>query len=370
MIVERYVVREVSVALAGVLGVLVLIWVSHRFVRYLAQAAAGSLASDLILELLALKLGANLALLLPVSLYLAVLLGVGRLYRDSEVTAMLAAGVGPGRLLRAVLTLSLGFAVLAGAVALYLSPAAARIADQVEARAKDSADFSSILAGRFKALSGGDRVLFAEGLAEDGRTLEGVFAQVRTDRQLYLLAAESAHQRRDPETGDRFMVLVDGHRYEGEPGALDYVVTRYREHAVRVEETREAAGSRRVQGLPTGELLDRGNSGRRAELEWRLAVPVSCVTLGVLGFLMARTSPRQGRYGGLFNAVLLYFVYFNLLGAGRELLEDGKVPLWLGLWPMHAAALAIAGSVALVQSARGRHLLARLSRPAHALPGR
>jgi len=362
VIIERYLSREVATTFVGVLSVLLLVWVSHRFVRYLAQAAAGSLAGDLILQLLALKVIANLAVLLPVSLYLAVLLAVGRLYRDNEVTAMLAAGIGPGRLLRTTLLLSLGFASLTAVVALYLSPAAARESDEVESRAEEGADYSNILAGRFKALSEGDRVFYAEGLADDGRTLEGVFAQVRTRLRLYILAAESAYQQVDPETGDRFMVLVNGHRYQGEPGAVDYVVTQYRDHAIRIEETREQARSRRIQGVATAELLGSADPSRRAELQWRLAVPISSVTLGVLGLLMAKTSPRQGRYGGLFNAILLYFLYTNLLGAGRQLLEQGKLPTWLGLWPVHAAMVTVAAAIAFGQSARARRLAARLGR--------
>jgi lipopolysaccharide export system permease protein len=247
-------------------------------------------------------------------------------------------------------------------VALYLSPAAARLSDELESRAEESADYSNILAGRFKALSDGDRVFYAEGVEEDGRTLQGVFAQVRDAKRLHLVAAEHGYQMRDPLTGDRFLVLVDGHRYQGQPGSVDFFVTRFREHAVRIEEGREEVRSRRIQGIPTAELLRSGDPSQRAELHWRLAVPVSSVVLGALGFLMARTSPRQGRYGGLFNAVLLYFVYTNLLGAGRELVEQDRVPPLFGLWPVHAALVLVAGAIFFASSAPARRLAARLTR--------
>jgi lipopolysaccharide export system permease protein len=362
LIIQRYLYREVGLTFAGVFGVLTLVWVSHRFVRYLAKAAAGSLSGDLILELLGLKFAANLAPLMAPALYLSVLLAVGRLYRDSEMTALAAAGVGPGRLLRATLSLSLVFALGAGVVSFYLSPLAALASDEVENRAEDQADFSNILAGRFRDLSGGDRVFYAEGVKEDGRTLTGAFAQVRTRDRLHILAAEEAYLQRDPQSGDRFMVLVDGHRYEGEPGSVDFVVTRYREHAVRVEEGREESPARRIWGLPTTELLGSTAPARRAELHWRLSVPVSCIVLGGLGFLLARTSPREGRYGGLFVAVGVYFVYSALLGAGRELIERGHAPPALGLWPVHAAFVLTGLGIAFAQSARGRRLAVRLGR--------
>lgn len=362
MIVERYLRREVSTAFAGVLSVLLLVWVSHRFVRYLGLVAAGNIASDVLFQLVGLKLAANVALLLPPSIFLAVLLAVGRLYRDSEVTALAAAGIGPVTLVRGVLGLAVPYAVVVAGVTLFLSPPAAKVADEVENRAEDSADFSNILAGRFRDLSGGDRVLFAEGARDGGKTLVGVFAQVRDARNLYILAAESAYQTRDEETGDRFLVLVDGHRYQGEPGALDYVVTRYREHAVRIEDSRETLPSRRVQGVPTSELVGAESLTRRAELQWRIALPVSCVVLALLGLLLARTSPRQGRYGGLFNGVLLYFLYSNLLGAGRELIEQGRLSAAVGLWPVHLLMLALAAALAVAQSPRVMHRVAALRR--------
>jgi lipopolysaccharide export system permease protein len=360
VIIERYLFRETATTFAGVLSVLLLVWASHRFVRYLAQAAAGSIAADLILQLLGLKLLANLGLLLPVSLYLAVLLAVGRLYRDSEVTALAAAGIGPGRLMRATVLLSLAFALPAAAVSLYLSPLAARLADEVETRAEESADYSNVLAGRFKAIAGGDRVFYAEGVSEEGQTLQGVFAQVRQGERLHTLTSATGHLWRDPASGERFLVLVDGYRYQGAPGAVDFLVTRYREHAVRIEERREDGPSRRLQGIPSTDLLTSGVLAHRAELHWRLAIPVSSVLLGALAFLMARTAPRQGRYGGLFNAVLLYFLYTNLLGIGRELLEDGQLPAAAGLWPSHVTIALLVGGIAFARSAAVQRLARRL----------
>jgi lipopolysaccharide export system permease protein len=364
VIVERYVVREVGASFLGVLGVLLVVWVSHRFVRYLAQAAAGVLANDLILQLLALKLAANLPVLLPPALFLGVLLGLGRLHRDSEAVAMFAAGIRPGRLLGAAVVLSALYGLGAGVVALWLGPAAARVADGVEDRAAETADFASILAGRFKALSGGDRVLYAEGVGDDGRTLERVFVQVRTASRLYTLTSDTAQLRRDEGTGDRFLVLIDGYRYEGEAGSVDFVVTRFREHAVRIEEGRGGADGRRLDHRNTLDLIESGGREAWSELHWRLAVPLSVVVLGALAVPLARTSPRQGRYGSFFHAVLIYFVYSNLLGAGRELVEQGRLSPTLGLWPVHAVfALTALGLVRLQSAPPGyvRVLLGRLT---------
>jgi lipopolysaccharide export system permease protein len=362
MVIDRYFRRQAAASVLGVLAVLLLVWVSHRFVRYLAQAAAGKIAADLILELLGLKLVANLNLLLPPALFLGVLLALGRLHRDNEVVALQSAGVSPGRFLRASLRLSAGFAVVAAVVSLGLGPAAARLADEVERRAEETADFAGIFAGRFKALEGGDRVLYAQGVGDGGRSLVQVFAQARLGGRLYTFSAARAYQRRDPDSGDRFMVLVDGHRYEGEPGALDFVVSRYREHAVRIEAGGSGGPSTRLQGVSTAELLGPWDRKRRAELHWRIGVPVSVLILGALAVPLARTSPRQGRYGALFTAVLVYFLYSNLLGIGRELIEQGRLPASIGLWPVHGVLLLFAGGLVALHTVPTGYLRSRLRR--------
>ena len=271
MIIERYLYREVAQTFLGVLSVLLLILVSQRFVVYLAQAAAGSLASDVILQLLALKLASSLVLVLPLAFYVAVLLGFGRLYQDSEVTAMTAGGVGVARMLQAVLLFSVGFAAVGLALSLYVSPKATALSDAIKVRAAQSSDIAGLVAGRFKELSGGDRVFYAEGISPDRQDLRNVFVQIHDRSPPLLLASAGGYQYVDEATGDHFLVLVDGNRYEGEAGMASYTITHFQTHAVRIQRRQADDRAQQTAAIPTAELLGSDIPRWTAELQWRLS---------------------------------------------------------------------------------------------------
>lgn len=367
MIIRRYLIREVLQAFAAVFAVLLIVYVSHRFVRYLGDAAAGKIASDLLFELMALKLAANLVLLVPLSLYIAILLALGRLYRDSEVVAMTAGGVGTVQLAREILQIGLAFALLAAVLALYVSPRAAALKDVLDQRAHEESQVSGIFAGRFKDLGGGQQVVYVEDIDPGHRRMRNVFAQVRDRGRLAVLVAKDAFlTTRGPENS-RFIVMENGHRYEGNPGSVDFVITRFEQHAVRIEEGSGTAGSVGVEAMPTSRLLGRAEPRYAAELQWRLSHPLSAVLLSLLAVPLARTSTRQGKYAKLFTAVLVYFVYNNLLGIAQKLVERGDLSAAVGVWPVHLGLAALT-TVLLFYHSTGRWRVAAIMRRRRAVP--
>jgi lipopolysaccharide export system permease protein len=355
VIIERYLYREVAATFLGVFGVLLLIFVSHRFVQYLAGAAAGELSADLLLELLAVKVVANLVLILPLAYFVAVLLAFGRLYADSEITAMVAGGIGVGRFVVALGVLSALFAGAGLVLSLVVTPTAHRLGDTIENRAEEASEITGIAGGRFKEFGGGERVFYAEEISSERDRLRHVFVHMKDLERPFLVLAESGYQMVDPDTGDRFMVMVNGHSYEGRPGAADLVVTRFREYGVRIEENPAAEDDRRINQVPTAELLAMTGAGAAAEFQWRLSMPLSMVLLGPLGLLLSRTSPRQGRFARVFYGVLIYFVYNNLLGVTRELVNRGELSPEVGLWPVHGAVALVVAALFALQS--GGHWL-------------
>lgn len=343
MILQRYLIREILQSTSAVLGVLVLIYASNRFARFLSDAASGLISGDMIFQLLILKIAQNLELLLPVSLYFGVLIGLGRLYKDSEIVAMLASGVGVRRILQGVVWISVAFALLTLGMSVYASPEIATKQAKLLAHAKGEAEISGILPGRFRELSGGDRVFYAEELSPDRRTMRNVFVQLRQPDRQEIAVAKRAYLSVQGREGDRFVVLEDGYRYTGQPGGAEYVITRFEKHAVLIDDPGDAQGLRKLESLPSLELLQSGQSAYFAELQWRLSLPVSVIVLAMLAVPLSRTSPRQGKYAKLFTAVIIYFIYNNGIGVAQKLVERGDLNPWIGVWPVHI----LAGLVAL-----------------------
>ena len=359
MIIERYLGREVLRTCAVVLTVLVLVYGADRFSRILSDAAAGAVAPDLILRILALKLVEKLPAFLPLALYLAVLIGLGRLYRDSEVVAFGAGGIGLWRLSRGIFRVVAGFALVGAAVSLFVSPSAGSMRSALLEEAKQEAESGMFVPGRFKEFGNGDQVIYVETVDPKSGRMTDVFVRVRKPHRQYVVVSAAAWQEVRPESGARYMVLEDGYRYVGLPGATRFSVTRFERHAIRVETQVQDPSARGSRVLPTVELLGSGEPGHLAEFQRRLSAAVSILVLGMLAVPLARTTPREGRYGRLFLAVVVYFVYSNAISIFENFVERGMVPELVGVWPVHMAMALVVIVLLLMQTTGARRLGAK-----------
>jgi lipopolysaccharide export system permease protein len=352
-IFDRYLLKEVIYGWLAVTVILWLILVSNRLVRYLADAAAGDIPGEVIFKLLALKMVWYLIHIVPFALALGVVLGLGRLYRDSEMTVMAACGVGTWRIYKPIM----GFGLLAAAalawLALYVSPGVQDISHRLETAAARQADMTALGAGRFNEMQAGKLTFYAERLSADKQTMENLFIAFRSspkDRstQQQIVRAKSAYRKRDEATGDQFLVLVDGVRYEGVPGDAAYRIMQFAEYGVRIDMPGSDAATTKLAATPTATLLGSSETEDVAELQWRLSMPLSVISLLLLAVPLCRSSPRKGRYGRLVVAILLFVIYYNLLGTAKVWVGDGSVPPVIGLWwvpllPVVIAAILLGG---------------------------
>jgi lipopolysaccharide export system permease protein len=350
VIISRYLRREILLALFAVSGVLYVIYVSNRLIRFFSDAESGTLPSSAIPQLLALKSLSNLPMLLPLAFFIAVLIALGRLYKDNEMLVLAACGVGVGRLRRTILWLAFGFAGVVASVSLYGGPWAEEVCYQIQDAARASMDVRSIAAGRFRELHGGKVVFYMEKLEDDKKTMENVFVQTQRQDMLNVISAARGHQEIDRKTGDRYLILEQGYRYEGQPGDPQFKIVHFATHGILLEEQEIAPSARNVVASSTPSLW--GNRGlyERAELQWRIALPLATVLLAALAVPLSRTNPRQGRYAKLFIAVLIYAVYMNFLAIARSWVEHGVIAPALGLWWVHVLLLIVIATLMAQQS--------------------
>ena len=359
MIIDRYLAKEVVQTMLAVLLVLLLIFLGRFFAVYLSDALAGKISAAIVLDMLMLRTVTALSMMFPFALYLAVLLAFGRLYKDNEMTALAAGGVGMGRVLRTVLGLGLLLMALVSVLSLWTTPWAHEASTKLQEQTAATNAFAAVTAGRFSEVGGANRVFYVESLSEDRSELRDVFVSDRRRGELTLFSARSGYRYRDPETGVLYLALLDGYRYEGRPGEVDFRIYRFDKHAVRLDEGEVKKMERRLWALPTERLWDSTRLGEIAELQWRLAMPIATLLLAWLGALLSRTSPRQGRFGKLFVAILLFIIYYNTLGVAKNWIVRGVVPPELGLWWVHAVLLALLGWLT-VRQVGVRWLLDRL----------
>ncbi len=335
MIISRYLFREILYILLALTTLLVLIYISHRFMRYLVQASIGDLPAQFIFQLLALRLLSDLMLILPLGFFLALLLALGRLYKDNEITAMAACGIGVP--VNSIISFGVIFAVIIGILSLLLAPWAERQRGFLQVQLKTMAEVGGIAAGRFREFNHGNGIFYVETIDSD--TMHTLFVQVNLAHKQIVMVAKQGYQLVQAE--ELYLVLIDGHRYESRPGSLSYVITEFAEHRIRIPKRLDALPSGKREALPTHLLWFTSEASLQAELQWRLSLPLSVILLAALAIPLSHTTPRQGHYAKILFGILIYLIYNNLLNVAKKWVEHGDVPPWIGVWWVHIGLLLI-----------------------------
>ena len=359
MIVFRYLSREVLVTLSAVSAVLLVIIMSGRFIKYLAQAAQGVLDPSVLFLIMGYRMPGFLQLILPLGLFLGFLLAYGRLYLDSEMTVLSATGMSNRRLLGYSMAPAAIVAVIVAWLSLGLAPQGVAEVAKIFNQQDAMTEFDTLVPGRFQAMKDGSRVTYTEGLSDDRGQLAGVFiSEKRMQRQvegekskqsgITVLVAEKGRQVIQAD-GSRYLILENGYRYDGNPGQADYRATQYETHGVLLPKPSVSAEIGEREAVPTRELIGSDEPRYQAELQWRLSIPLLVFIVTLLAVPLARVNPRQGRFLKLLPAILLYMAYLALLIGARGQLDKGKIPMELGLWWVHALFLLIGAALFLWQ---------------------
>lgn len=365
-IINRALVRELTTTTLAVAFIFVALFMVVSLVKILAKAVAGSFPATLVFTLLGLQTVEILSLMLPLAFYIGLLLTLGRWYRDNEMTVLAACGVGLGQMLRPLMLIALGFALVVMLLSLYLAPLASRLVAQVKQDDSSRYQVAALTPGVFNEIVRNDKawqggVYYVEHLGKDG-TMHRVFVATSHLGRHGVLVADTGREVGDPESGERFLVLENGVRYDGTPGQSDYRVIRFTRYSIRVELPAPVMRHTPFHAMSTRQLLGEPGAGAAAEWHWRLAKPVALIVLTLFALVFAHTHPRQGRYLSLFVAIVAYFLYSNLLGIGDAMLKRGRVPAALGLWWVHAMFFGL-GIYLFRQRLRNRPLVPALAWP-------
>src|SRR5208282_6855873 len=340
--VQRYVLREVIQTWVAVTGVLVSIVVSNQLSRVLGRAATDDYARHVVFDLIALGAIMNLSVIVPVGLLLSIVLALGRLYHDSEMSALQGCGFSPARLLPPLFCFAVVVAVGLAWLAFFQVPRADQEAQLLRQAAVKEAQFGQLDAGRFRSFvsGGGDAVFYAERVDAEG-LLHNVFVRRETDGRIELALADTATYSKAAANGMHFVTLFNGRRYEGVPGQSDFRVIEFREHGIPISTPADVVGPQDPDTKPTRDLWGTNNPSDIAQLQSRASSPLMALVLTLVAVPLSRLRPRQGRYARVGFAIVLYFVYSNLLSASKVWIEKGELSPVIGVWWVHAGVLAL-----------------------------
>ncbi len=339
--VQRYVLREVVQTWLAVTGVLVAILLANQLSRVLGEAADHHFGRHVVLDLIALGAIMNLSVVVPVGLLLSIVLALGRLYHDGEMAALQACGFNPARLLGPLFGVAAVIAIGLGWLTFVQVPRADHRSQLLRQAALKEAEFGELDAGRFRTFANAGAVFYAERVDANG-VLHDVFLQrERASGRVEVAVAATATYTRAGDDGRRLVTLYDGHRYEGVPGHADFRVIKFREHGIPVELPPGVQGTNDPDTRPTLELLATLDPVNIAQLEFRSSSPIMVLMLTLIALPLSRLRPREGRYRRVGVAIVVFFVYSNLLSFAKVWLERGELSPWIGVWWIHGLALIL-----------------------------
>ena len=332
MIIDRYIMREIVKPTVAVCATLIFIFGCYMATRFLADALVGQLPGSTVIILILLRITIALEVLLPTTLYLSVVVALGRLYKDSEMTALFACGVSMGRVLRPVFISALSIAVVVASLSLFIRPWAYKQYYRLKAEAEANFDLRRMNGETFYVTQNGKRVVYAEKVDQQDDEAERVFIRTKRKDELQVIYARKAIQSVEPISGKQILVFTDGYLYEFSRSGEEGRVIQFQHSAIPMEPKNDIQMKYRVKAAATGSLARSDNTEEIAEFQWRLSTPVATILLALLGVPLSRSSPRRGKYAKVTTAVVIFAVYYNLSALAKKWVERGILEAVPGIW--------------------------------------
>lgn len=350
---------------------LLVIFVTNQSLQFMQRAASGMLPATEVLHVIALQLPLLLGYLLPLGLYLGVLLTLGRLYLDSEMTVLSACGMSRVKLTSIVFTVAMVVALLVAWLMAFVVPEAQGDINVIMNNAIVTASVEQIIPDRFITLGkkSGIPITFYAGSVENHTTLHNVF-MVRKIKKLEdpslekwdVIVAKLASEKKVDAHSERYLVFDRGYRYSGVPGAKEYRVMQFDQYAIRMT-TNEPAHLNAEQYYSFPKLWSQyfTNPNAAAELQWRIAIPICTLIFALIAVPLGEVRPRYGKFTQLIPAILIYVSYVDLIFLARAWIQSGRLSPVLGMWWVHGSAFLLA-MILMLYRVGWRRLLRLFSR--------
>jgi lipopolysaccharide export system permease protein len=334
-ILGRYLRKETIKAFLAILMVLFMVSVGVSFAESLRAIARGVLPASMLYVELGLRTIDILTILLPLSLYLAVLSKLAQMYRNQEIVIFHSSGVSSRRILKMYIPQMLFFFVLLLLLSMYFVPLASRTSEKLTLAASKDVSLMGLKEGVFQELTGSDSIIYVREINVEKNRLENIFVNIKHKDRVDTLTAEYGFQYEDTKTKERYITLHNGFRNEGIPGSKKYQLMRFEKNDIKLPKLKGKSVDVDEAGKSIQELINSNRLIDKVEIHRRLSPAFSVIVLILLAVSISKTSPRDSKLSSLVLGLLIYIVYLIILSIATSLIEQGKVPAWVGAWWVH-----------------------------------
>jgi lipopolysaccharide export system permease protein len=345
MLFDSTVRKEVSKGFGATLVVILTIVLTNFLIKTVGQAASGAIAPQDVVLLLAYVCMGYLPMVLSLSLFVAVVVALGRMYRDSEMAVWFASGISLRRFVRPVLRASWPVLLLVTLLLLFAWPWGNRSGQELRDRYQQRGDLARVTPGVFQSSSDGRRVFFVERESVDGINARNVFVLANPERGETVTSAKSG--RLETQGGARYLVLERGQSngvdtrpgpHYGERSLSSFETYR----VLSSDRAAQAADTLAPKMMRTLDLIRKPSPRNQGELTWRFGNVLGAAVLLLLAIGLAAGNPRRASNWTLLFALLSFVVYYNLINLSQAWVANGRLSMGTALVAVHGTVFVLA----------------------------
>ena len=322
-IISRYIARDIVLGMGSVIIVLLMIVLGRLLIQLLTEVLEGDLGVNMLGTVLLLGVIRYMVVLLPFAFFIAIIMAMSRMYRDSEVSAIQAGGAGKAIYINAVTMVGVPLILVLYLLVAYASPWASRLIEVIENVTEQGLVLNQLVPGKFFELEHAGWVVYAESRDEKNNDLVNVFVQHTDGENTVVETAALARVSSDQQQNQVF-ILQDGQRIEGVPGQANYILSKFQEHRVYPPRTDFSREIHKSDYQPIEALWQSTDPAYQAELMQRASIIVSTLILMMLAIPLSKVAPNGSRFTRLALAVGIYILYLNLVIVSCSWVKKGE----------------------------------------------
>ena len=357
--IARYIRRNLLTLFFAIFFIIGLIVFGNRLVLTVQESIQRGIPLQELMYLVSFNMIRDVTLILTLSLFLAIILSISQLYKNSEAIVMNSMGLSDKNFIVFIQPPVLLIFLIVVFLAIYAVPWAKQQKNIMEEETKNASEFSFITEGEFEEFKQGDIVFYAsesKTLDTTGdQNMEEIFIYAPNKGKPVIVLASEAKKYIDPRSDSIYLRLKEGIRYQGIPGDENISILNFDFYDLEIvsgEVQKSLATYTKIEGKSTLDLIKEGGTYANAELQWRLSQPIMILILSVFGVFLGKASPRGGKGINLLVGIIVFMLYNNALLIAKSAIELGQIDPVIGLWGVHFLVLMLL--VLLYQFRKGK----------------
>jgi lipopolysaccharide export system permease protein len=332
--------KELARSFGATVVVLVTIVMTMMLIRTLGLASQGNVNPSEVGLVLGFTMLGHLPTVLTMSLFIATVGTLSRMYLDSEMVIWFVGGRGLRAVLKPLLRFAWPMLVSIAVLVLLVWPWSNQQISELRERFERRGDLERVSPGQFQESANGLRVFFVDKESVENKQGKNVFIASTDHGKQAMTAAKGG--RITEIDNENFLVLELGQRLEQTVGEADLKISEFKAFGSRIGQDVRTATVLPAKSVDTLSLIREQTRAYQGELSWRLGMTLAAINLVIIALAVTSANPRVGRGGNFALALFIFVIYYNFINLGQSWIGSGKAQLWPFMLALHGGALALA----------------------------